>query len=102
MFQKSLLFIAFSSLERQLSMLALPTKAATETFSGKLGPLEILKSFQDIPGHHMNILCTFNLNCMSTEIANWLKFMQNPQKLLVNEFASNKSTKILVWTSSWV
>lgn len=77
-------------------MLALPTKAAPEQISGKLRPLEILKSFQDIPGHHMNILCTFNLNCMSTEIANWLKFMQNPQKILVNEFASNKSRKILV------
>ena len=34
----------------------------------------------------MNILSTFNLSCVSTEIANWLKSMQNSRKCFVNEF----------------
>ena len=50
------------------------------------GDLKILKNTQVIPGHQMNILSTFNLSCVSTEIANWLKSMQNSRKCFVNEF----------------
>ena len=68
----------FSSLERQLCMLTLPTKPVIERCSGKWAALEILNSFHDIPGQ-MKILYAFNLNRVSTEIANWLlNSMQNP------------------------
>ena len=84
MFQKFQLFIVisfFCSIERQVCVLFLATEAAIE---------RCLKSSQDIPGHHMDILCTFSLNLVSPETANWLKAMQNHRKLLVNEFVLNK------------
>ena len=40
--------------------------------------LGILKNSQDIPGHQMSILRTFDLTRVSTEITNRLESMQNP------------------------
>ena len=73
-------------------MLALPTEAAIEICSGK-GELWNSKEPQVILGHHTNILCTFNLSHVSTEITNSLKSMQYPRPLLVNEFFLNKIAK---------
>ena len=67
-------------------MLDVTTKRFIERCSGKWGDLGILESFQDISGLK-NILCTFSLNCVSTEITS----MQNPRKILVNEFILNKT-----------
>ena len=64
-----------SGLARQLRMLVLPTEAFIEKCSRKLGALKNLKSSQDISGH-MNILCIFNLRCVSPRIANWVKSLQ--------------------------
>ena len=55
--------------------------------------LEILKSSQGFLENHMNLLRTFCLSCVSTEITNWLKSMQNPRELFVNKFILNKIAK---------
>ena len=44
--------------------------------------MEIVKSPQVIPGHHINTLCTFSLSHVSTEITNLLKSTQDPQESL--------------------
>ena len=80
-----------------LAPLCSPILQAIQTYDqnqiNRKGVKKCSKTF--IPAHNIKILCTFNSSFVSTEIANWLKSMQNPWKLKRNEFTLNKTAKFL-------